>query len=66
MDRFVRTVKTDGREPIQVGNSELDRRFSSEYVVMKMPTGGTTGLTTTQAMDLASALLEVVKVVREG
>ncbi|MYB49215.1 MAG: hypothetical protein F4X72_08125 [Dehalococcoidia bacterium] len=65
MERFVRTVKTDYHAPIQVGNREIDNRFGTEYVVVKMPTGGTTGLTTSQAMDFAAALLEAVKHVEQ-
>lgn len=65
MERYVRAVKTDYHAPIQVGNREIDNRFSVGYVVIKMPTGETTGLTVSQAMDFAAALLEAVKHVED-
>ena len=65
MERYVRKVKTDYHAPIEVGNREIDNRFAVGYVVVKMPTGGTTGLTVSQAMDFAAALLEAIKHVEE-
>ncbi len=65
MHRTVRTVRTDYDRPIQVGNVGMDARIV-RAVVMQMPNNDDAiQLTASQAMDLASALLEIVKAVRE-
>jgi len=64
MRRTIRTVRTDYDQPIQVGNVGEDGTIGDD-VVVQIPGRGTITLTDSQAMDLASALLEIVKAVRE-